>query len=133
MDDSNVVGGRQSTGEFHAIVQHLPQPHRAFTEALAQSLPVEQLGHDVGRAVVLADVKDRNDVWMVQGGSGLRFLFKAAKTLGVPRPVLGKYLDRHVALQRGVARAIDFTHPAGTQGAENFVAIQFRTWGQWHR
>ena len=88
------------------------QAHGAMAEAFAQGFAVEQLGHDVRRAVVLADVKNRNNVGMIQGGSGLGFLLKAAKALGIARPVLGKYLDRHVALQRRIAGAIYLAHAA---------------------
>ena len=83
VDDSGIVSGGQSSGQLHAVVQHLAQPHRAFTKAIAQGLALQQLGDDVGRAVVLADVENRNDVGMVEGGSGLGFLLKAAKPLGI--------------------------------------------------
>jgi hypothetical protein len=89
MDDSGIVSGGQSAGQFHAVVQHLAQPHRAFTQAVAQGLALQQLGHNVRRAVVLADVKDRNNVGMIQGGGGSGFLLKTAETVGITGPVLG--------------------------------------------
>ena len=70
---------------------------------------------------------------MIQCGSGLGFLLEAAKTLGIARPVFGKYLDGDVALQGGVAGAIDLAHPAGAKGTENFITIQPHAWGQRHR
>ena len=107
-------------------------PHRAFAQALAQALALQQLGDDVRRAVVLADMKDRNNVGMVQRGSGLGFLFKASKTLRVTRPVFGQYLDRYVAFQRGVACAIHFAHSARTQGRDDLIRIEAGTRGEWH-
>ena len=81
----------------------------------AQRLAMKQFSDDEGRAVVLTDVKDRNDVGMVQrGGSRLRFQPKPAETVRIARPVGRKYLDGHIALQRGVARAIYLAHSACT-------------------
>ena len=112
MNDSSIVSGCQSARQFHAVVQHLAQPHRAFAKAIAQGLALQQLGHDIRRSVVLADVKNGDNVGMVEGGGGLGFLLKAAKPFGIARPVLGQYLDRNVAFQRGVAGAIDLAHAA---------------------
>ena len=71
---------------------------------------MQQLGDDVGRAIVLADMKDRNNIGMVQRGSSLGFLLKAAETLVIARPVFGQDFDGYVALQRGVAGTINFAH-----------------------
>jgi len=83
VNDSCIVGGDQSARQLHAIIQHLPLSHRAFTKALTQGLALQQLADDVWRSVVLADVKNRNYVGMVQGGGGLGFLLKAAQTFGI--------------------------------------------------
>src|SRR5208337_1328442 len=82
VDDSGIVSGGQSTGHLHAKVQHFPQPHRTFTKAITQGLALQQLGDDVRRAVVLADVKNRDNVGMIQGSSSLGFLLKRRRRSG---------------------------------------------------
>jgi len=84
------------------------------------------------RSVVLADVENRNNVGMIQGGSGLGFLLKAAKTVGIARPVLGKHFDRHVAFQCGIAGAIDFAHAARAQGRDDLIGIDPGPCREWH-
>ena len=44
----------------------------------AQRLPFEQFRDDVRRSVMSADVVDRQDVGVVQGSGGARFLLKAS-------------------------------------------------------
>src|SRR5271165_7078276 len=77
VDDSGVVSGGESTGQFHSKGQYFAEPHRAFTKAITQGLTLQQLGHNVRRPVVLTDVEDRNNVGMIQGSGGRGFLFKA--------------------------------------------------------
>ena len=81
----------------------------------------------------MTNVKDRNDVGMIQRGGGLGFLLKAMKTLGVARPILGEDLDGDFALQCSVAGTIDLAHSTCAEWAKNLVTIQSRTWGQCHR
>ena len=63
----------------------------AAAQSVAQRLAFEQLRHDVRRAVVAADVVDREDVRVIQRRGGARFLLEAPK----PAP------DRHEASRAG--------------------------------
>jgi hypothetical protein len=56
--------------------------------------------------------------------------FETLKAIRIPRPVVREHLDRHVAFQQGVARAIHFAHSARAQGRNNLVGIQTGTCGQ---
>ena len=55
---------------------------RTAIQSLTQRLPFEQLRHDVGCAVMLADVVDREDVGMVQCRGRTSFL-EALETFSV--------------------------------------------------
>jgi hypothetical protein len=44
---------------------------------------------------MLPDVEDRNNIGMLESGSGLRFHFEAVETSRVPRPKIREHL-RHV-------------------------------------
>ena len=100
--------------------------------SLAQRLAFEQLRHDVGHAVVHADVVDREDVRVIQRRSGARFLLEALKPAGIGRGVRGKNLDRDVAPEPRVAGAIDLAHPAGAEQRKDFVGTEMDTGCQRH-
>ena len=63
---------------------------------------------------VLADVIDRDDVRMVQGGSGSRFLDETLSALAVDRSFIPEQLDRDGPSETGVNGAIDDPHAALT-------------------
>jgi hypothetical protein len=58
---------------------------------------------------------------MVKRGQEFRFALKASHALGVVREFVGQNFDGYIAPELGVPRAINFTHPAGTNSRENFV------------
>ena len=57
-------------------------------------------------------------------GDGLGLALEAGEPLGVAGHLLGQHLDRHLAVERRVSRAIDHTHPALAQEGDNFIAPQ---------
>ena len=58
---------------------------------------------------------------MVELSCGARFLLEAVHSSGVVREGLGDQLDRNLAAETAVARAIDLAHAAGTQPSDDFV------------
>ena len=59
---------------------------------------------------------------MVQGGHGPRLALEAAEPLGVAGERFRQDLHRHLPPQPRVARAVDLTHAAHADEAEDFVA-----------
>src|SRR5262245_29816395 len=80
-----------------------------------------------------SDVKNREDVRMIQRRRGARFLLKAAKTIGIGRQRGRQDLDRDVATQPRVARPIDLAHSPSADGIEDFVGTEVTAWAQSHR
>ena len=70
------------------------------------------------------------DVGMVQRRENLRFPFETAEPIGVVGKGGGQYLDRDVAIEPGIARAIDLAHAAGAEGREDFIGTEARAGGQ---
>jgi len=91
---------------------------------LPQSRAVEKLEHDVGIAVVLAGIEDRDQVRVVEGAHGFRFLLEAPQPIGIGGGVRGQDLDGDLAPEPVVARAVDLPHPARAQGSQDFVRSQ---------
>ena len=60
----------------------------------------------------VVDAVDRGDVGVVQRGQQLGLALEAGQPLGVVGERVGQDLDRHLAVERGVDRLPDHTHPA---------------------
>jgi hypothetical protein len=77
MDDSRVAGSRQATSDLFSNVQHFMQPHRAATETITQGLASQQFRDNIRCTCVLAQMKDRDDIRMIQGCGGLSLEFES--------------------------------------------------------
>jgi hypothetical protein len=85
----------------------------------------EKFRDEVGRAVVLADVVDGEDVWMIQRSDGAGFLLEATQAIGVFRESFRQDFDRNVAAEARVLRAKHFAHSARANRRDNFVRTEF--------
>ena len=132
MDDALLVSGGQSVCDLHGVVERCAYRDGTTAHSLAQRLAFEQLRHDVGHAVVHADVVHREDVRVIQRRSGSRFLLEALKPAGIGRGIGGKNLDRDVAPKPRVATAIDLAHPARAEQRKDFVGTEMDTGCQRH-
>ena len=68
----------QALGDLERVADRSSGREGSSSQARAKRLAFEQLGDDVGRALVRADVMDRQDVGMIQCSRGLRLLLEAA-------------------------------------------------------
>ena len=87
---------------------------------------------DERRPVVLADLIDGEDVGMIERCGRLRFLFEAAKTFVIMRKGHRQDLDRDLAPERRLPRAIHLAHPAGAKQRDDLVGPQADTRRQFH-
>ena len=115
MNDVPGVRRCESTDNLLGVTCRRARVDCSSIQVRAEVFAFEQLRDDVARAFVMADIVNGEDVRMVQGGRGERFLFKAAKPVFIGRKRGRQELDGDVAIQPRVARAIDFSHPAGAQ------------------
>ena len=63
----------------------------------------------------------RGDVRMIQRRERLRFALEARQAIGIVRERIGQNLDRDLATERRVRRAIDLAHPAFADRRDDFV------------
>ena len=61
---------------------------------------------------------------MVQGAGGARLLLEAAQPIRVGREGRGQHLDRDLAPEPRVPRAVDLAHPARAEGREHLVGAE---------
>ncbi len=71
--------------------------------------------HQFSDQKILAHIVDGNDIGMVQRGYGASFGFETLTPGEIVREFGRQDLQRHIAIQARVARAIDFAHTSGRQ------------------
>ena len=93
-------------------------------ETLAQRLALEQLHGGVGCLAVASEVEDRQDVGMRERGDRLGLALEARERFGVCGKMLRQHLDRHLAVELGVAGAEDLAHAAFAELGGDLVGAQ---------
>src|ERR1700674_418981 len=111
MHNTFFVRGDQALRNLRGVINRLTTWDRTIEQALAQGLPFEQLGDDVRRAVVHADVINGNNIGMTQGGGGTRLLLETAQPVLIMGEGGFEDLEGHVPPQPFVAGAVYFPHP----------------------
>ena len=105
-----------------------PASARSVTHAvhqLGERGAIDQLHHDrLGGAVLHA--VDRGDVRVVERSQRLRLAREPASRSAIVANRLGQDLDRDVAIELRVARAIHLAHAAGPERPEDFVLTEAR-------
>ena len=103
------ASARQTSTAISAATSE--NPSGAPVQELLERLPVDELGDDVrARRPEPRVVEDLQDVLVAQLGHRLRLAFEARLRLGLAGQVLVEDLDRHLALQGLVLRAIHDRH-----------------------
>ena len=69
---------------------------------------------------------------MIEGGEGLRFTLEARQPHGVVDDRVGQPLDRDLAIERRVARPVDFAHAAFADQRQHDVSAEARACGEGH-
>ena len=75
-------------------------------ETLAERFAFEELGDDVGRAIVHAEIVHGENIRMIELARGARFLFKAAQAFGIFRERSRQYFYGDVAAELRIAGAM---------------------------
>ena len=117
MNDSFLMRGRQTAGDLARIVDRSTLCKRRPSHSLAHGLALEQLRDNIGRAIVRADVMHDEDVRMIERARGAGLLLESLQSFFVIRVRRRQNLDRDIASQTRVARAINFAHPASAEGS----------------
>jgi hypothetical protein len=117
MNDAFAVGGVERVGNLDGEIEQVVQFHRAAGDGVLQSLAVEKFHRDEGFAVRFANIVNRADVGMVQGGGGLGFSLETREGLRIFRDVVWQEFQRDETVQADV---LGFVHDAHASAAEAF-------------
>src|SRR5439155_12077752 len=121
VDDSLGVGGFQSIEYLDAKIQEFVRRDGPFLDSLLQGLALQALHDDEGAAILVADVENRADVRVIQGGSGARLPLEPAERLRISRDFLGQKLEGHEPVQANVFGLVDHAHSAPAQLLDDAV------------
>ena len=126
--DPASVRAVEGGGDLGAQLEHVLQRQPTLLEPPGERLPFDQFEHEVVQLAAVhfraSHVVERADVGMVQGGDALRLALEPRPELGIRGQLRREQLQGHVALQAGVAGAIDLAHPAGAQRHRDLVGAQ---------
>ena len=111
VDDVPFVCRGQSLGDLARVVDRTARWERPTEQTASQRFAFEQFGNDVRRAGVPADIEDRHDIGMIQLPGGASLLLETLHPARVGGHGFGDQLDRHVATEARVARAVDDPMP----------------------
>ena len=132
MDDPGGVRLGEPVGDLAGDVEETPRRERPCLQDVPERLSLDELHGDENRRVRRPDVVDRDDVVVVEAGGRARFLLEPLVPVGIGRELGREHLDRHVAPEAGVPRAVDLPHPAGAERREDLVRAKFLSRCQCH-
>jgi hypothetical protein len=87
---------------------------------------------ELHRNCVRLEPVDLCDVWMIERGQHFGLELESAESLHVARELGRQDFERDVAVQPGIAGAVDLPHSAFAQFGQDFVRADSRPWGQGH-
>jgi hypothetical protein len=132
MHNSFFMRGRESLGDFKGVFGRLAARECSGRQHLAQRLPFQKFRNQLAHVALLANIKDGENVGMVQSAQDSGFVLKAQKTVGIARNRRRQDFDRDRAIEPGIAGAVDFSHAAGTDRQLNFIRSKPGARGQRH-
>ena len=100
-------GGKRREGDGHG----LGRGKGAALQTFREGVPLEELHRDVEGPLVLADLVELTNVWMVDGGGGPRLPAEAAHR-GLVGELRGDQLDGDAAVELVVSGRVDDPHPS---------------------
>ena len=133
MDDPLFVRRIQRVGNLARDRQDVGDRDRSTRDDVGKVFPFDQF-HDQRRAAVreLLEAVDGGDVRVVERSERLRLAREACEAIGIAGEQIRQHLDRDVAIQLGVARAIHLAHAACAERTSNLVRPQAHAWREVH-
>ena len=124
--DALLVGGGEAPCDLDGELHRLARAQRAAGHAVAEGLALQQLRDDIGRAVVLPEIVDGDDVGVVEDAYGFGLVLEAADPVFVDRDLGVEDLEGHVAGEPLVFGAVDLAHASPAEDGHHFVGAHAR-------
>jgi hypothetical protein len=111
VDDVRLVGHGKCPGDLNRHVDRLLDGE-SIAHRGSKGAPLDEFHGKEPDAVVFVQSVNRGDVGMVERREQLSLALKAGKLLGVLLEGVGKNLDRHLSVKRGIKCLPHYAHPA---------------------
>jgi hypothetical protein len=115
VDDALRVGRGQSLAGLDGGIDRLWARSGPLLETIGEGLALEELEYDVGLALLKADVEDGENLRMIEGAGRAGFDLESAPPVGIRLRVRADHLDRDLAPEAGIARAVHLAHASGPE------------------
>ena len=131
VDDAARVRRLERLGDLDPEVYDLLDRQRPLLDSLLHRQTLEQFHDDEGAAVLLAELVDRADVRMGQGGGEPRFALEARQPRRLGVVFLAQELDRDLAIETEILPSVDDTHAALAELVEHAIMGNDRLSHEW--
>ena len=106
--------------------------NRALRDAIRERGTLDEFEDKRMRRATVLEAVNRGDVRMIQRRQHLGFAPESREPIRIQRERFGQHLQRHVAIQLRVARAIHLPHPARTEDSKDFIGAEARAGSEYH-
>ena len=106
--------------------------HRAMRDTVGEGRPFDQLQDERQRVIRRLNPVDGSDARVVQTGQDVRFPLEPGEAVGVSGEGVGQNLQRDIAAELRVCRAIDLPHPPFADEGGHIVMAEAVTDGEGH-
>jgi hypothetical protein len=127
MDDAGAVRAVERIGDLDGDLERVAERQtrtaglRRPRESVGQRLAIQVLHDEIRGAPVVADVVERTNVRMRELRDRARLTIESLTKARIAGKGLGKNLDRHLAIQTGIARPIHLAHATSAERAADLV------------
>jgi hypothetical protein len=83
MDNPSFMSSGERACYLDRNIDSFSDLHSPARQTLTQRLAFDQFTGNVVGGVILADLVNRQDIWMIEPNHGVRFLLKSLQALGV--------------------------------------------------
>ena len=121
VDEPFFVRRPEPLGDLDEECGGLVSRHRSAPDAIGQRVPFHQLHHERAAAVLglAEEAVQRRYVGMIQRRQSFRFALEPLEPVRVAREAVRQSLDRDLAPEARVARAVDNAHATSAEGGED--------------
>ena len=121
MKNTGGMGGCQRVRDLNGIAERGADIQPAAADQMSERGARHVLHRDEVDTVGLPDLINRDDVRVVQGGSGSGLLNESLTSLSIDRAIGLEQLDRDGPAEARIDRAVDDAHPAFAERLQDLV------------
>ena len=127
MDDALLVRRLERLCDLLRDRQRVVERNRAARDPLRQIVTLDEFHDERTHPAGFFEAVDVRDVRVVQGCEGLGFAREPSKPVRIVRKRVREDLERDIAIQPGIARAIDLSHAPFADRRGDFVDAETST------